>query len=220
MSRRNPLNERYQTDSTSAGKTRRSAASAKPVMKAAASVYVKDPKSKPKEGMFQRMFSGAEKRREEDIKAREKASGSVNTEGLSKEERKELREKFMTTNEREYRKWRRIWWVFIALGIGSLVPPIIFAAYFLQNETLTMAFYGLGWAFLLIAIGIDIVKIRPIRKEARGELVRDKSKAATRARKEARQEQMRREEEAARMRAEKKAQKQAKQERKEAKKNS
>lgn len=57
MSQRNPLNERNQND-TKAGKTRKSAASAKPVMKRVFSLY-EDPNNKPKKD-FLSLLMGAE----------------------------------------------------------------------------------------------------------------------------------------------------------------
>lgn len=238
MSRRNPMNERYQSDEKTTGKTRKSAASAKPVMKAASSVYIQDPNNKQKEGFLQRMFGGGDKKREEDAKARAKASVSAGSdtqdtkatkekhtgkytllemegdsskefEGLSKEDKKALRQKYNNPGTNEYKKWRRIWWVVIILGICSLIPPIAFPNEFVYNETRTMVFYVLGWGFLLAAVGIDALKIRPLRKKARGDAALDRSKQATKARKAARQEQIKKEEEAARKRAEKQARKEA-----------
>ena len=55
MSQRNPLNDRYQQ--REGGKTRKSAASAKPATKAASSVYIADPNAKPKKSFFDR-FKG------------------------------------------------------------------------------------------------------------------------------------------------------------------
>lgn len=53
MSQRNAMNERNQNGGPK-GNTRRSASSAKPVSKAASSVYVADPNAKPKKGLFGR----------------------------------------------------------------------------------------------------------------------------------------------------------------------
>ena len=96
MSRRSPMNERYRDNSETAeskGKTRKSAASAKPVSKAGASVRTKaamDPKEKRK------------LEREEQRKKEARAA-----------------EEPVVYNEKEA-FWRKIWWVCFALAIVCL----------------------------------------------------------------------------------------------------
>ncbi len=235
MSQRNPLNERNQND-TKAGKTRKSAASAKPVTKAASSVYIADPNNKPKEGFLSRLMGGGSnsKKQEEEAKARAKAA-KTNKEATSKEkgaytlldmegdteqkkrdktltkaDRKEAQRRYNNPGTSEYKKWRIIWWVVIGLGICSLIPPLVRPDLFVDNENTSLIFYGLGWAFLLAAVGIDALKIRPLRKEARAGASKDKSKAATAARKEMRKQEALRAEEESKKQAEKQAKKAAK----------
>lgn len=231
MSQRNPLNDRNQND-TKAGKTRKSAASAKPVMKAASSVYIEDPNNKPKEGFLSRLMGGgSSKKKEEEAKERARAAKKSNeqvpkekgaytlldmegdTEGknraktLTKADKKEAQKRYNNPGTSAYKKWRVIWWVVIGLGIISLIPPLVRPDLFVDNENLSLLFYGIGWAFLLAAVGIDALKIRPLRKEARAGASKDKSKAATAARKEMRKQEAARVEEEARKQAEKAAKK-------------
>lgn len=212
------MNERYQT--REGGKTRKSAASAKPVTKAASTVYIKDPNAKPKKSFFDRF----NKKDSEPAKPAKKAKAQVeeveetqeapkkkggkwtlndmegstpdeSTANLSKETRKAARKKYLNPGTSEYKKWRTLWWIVIGLGIASLVPPVLMPQMFIDNETNSMIFYGLGYAFLIAAVAIDAIKIRPLRKSARGgAIAEDRSKAATAARKQAKKEAIAKEE--------------------------
>ena len=71
MSQRNPLNDRYQQ--REGGKTRKSAASAKPATKAASSVYIADPNAKPKKSFFDR-FKGKQEPEKESSKSSAQAA--------------------------------------------------------------------------------------------------------------------------------------------------
>lgn len=222
MTQRSPLNERNQL--REGGKTRKSAASAKPVSKAAASVYIKDPNAKAKSGFF----DSFNKKEEEPAKkksaatknaqAGEGAEGSTgagrgvkgagkgkkkgpvtvndlagtsqleSTEGFSKEDKKSVLKSFLSPGGSEYKKWRTIWWACIVGGIITLTPPLVMPDIFVNNEELSMGIFGVGWAFLLAAITIDAIKIRPLRKRSHDKSVKNRSKAATRARKAAKKE--------------------------------
>lgn len=214
MSQRNPLNERYQQ--REGGKTRKSAASAKPVTKAASSVYIADPNAKPKKSFLDR-FKGKQEPEKKPSKSSAQAAEAAeqpkkkggkwtlndmegsqameSTEGLSEETKKAARAKYLNPGTSEYKKWRMIWWIVIACGVSSLIPPMIMPEYFLDNAELSFVFYGLGWAFLIAAVVIDALKIRPLRKAARGSSIKgDRSKEATAARKQAKKEAIAKEE--------------------------
>lgn len=215
MTQRNPLNERNQM--REGGKTRKSAASAKPVSKAASSVYIADPNAKPKKSFLDRF-----KKKEEPVKmsksqqrkaaqaeaeAPKKKGGKwtlddmagtekmESTEGLSEEAKKAARAKYNNPGTKEYKKWRTIWWIVIACGICSLIPPVMAPQYFVDNEQNSIIFFALGYGFLIAAVAIDAIKIRPLRKKARGGALReDRSKEATAARKQAKKEAIAKEE--------------------------
>lgn len=214
MSQRNPLNERYQQ--REGGKTRKSAASAKPVTKAASSVYIADPNAKPKKSFLDRFKKTPEpekkpskasaKAAEENEQPKKKGGkwtltdmdGSErmeSTEGLSEETKKAARKKYINPGTREYKKWRTLWWIVIACGIASLIPPVLAPQYFVDDSTMSMLFFGLGYGFLIAAVAIDAIKIRPLRKAARGGSIKeDRSKEATAARKKAKKEAIAKEE--------------------------
>lgn len=209
MARRNPMNERVTQADERQGKTRKSAASAKPVAKAASSVYIKS-NEKPKKSFTDRIFkrnkedenlSKSQKRkREQEQRAAELAAASgrkankkftlLEAEGdtdptanMTKKQEREARRRYMNPGTKEYKKWRAIWWVVITLGILSLIPPLARPDIFMYDDVSSMIFMSLGWGFLIAAVAIDAIKVRNLRKEARRGVMSDKSKAATKARK-------------------------------------
>lgn len=217
MSQRNPLNERYQQ--REGGKTRKSAASAKPATKAASTVYIADPNAKPKKSFMDRFKKkeepvkmsksqqrkAAEAAEAADQQGKKKGKWTLNdmegseamdsTEGLSEETKKAARQKYLNPGTKEYKKWRTIWWVVIGLGICSLIPPVLAPELFVDDATMSMIFFGLGYAFLIAAVAVDAIKIRPLRKAARGGSIKeDRSKEATAARKQAKKEAIAKEE--------------------------
>lgn len=212
MAQRNPLNERYQQ--REGGKTRKSAASAKPVTKAASSVYIKDPNAKPKKSFLDRFKKNDEPEKKVSKSQAKKAAAAQpkkggkwtlddmagteeaeSTEGLSDATKKAARKKYLNPGTKEYKKWRTLWWIVIGCGIVSLIPPVMVPQYFVDNDSLSMIFFGLGYAFLIAAVAIDAIKIRPLRKAARGGSIKgDKSKEATAARKQAKKEAIAKEE--------------------------
>lgn len=169
MTQRNPMNERYQQrDEKRKGSTRKSAASAKPVMQAGASVHIPG-KGKAPRSRFQRAKNRAIAN---DPKARANSRAA--------------KSKYFVPDTPEYRKWRKYWWISIIAALilttlsfaGSVISP--------DNPTFTYVTLGAGYVILFIAIWIDLGKVRKIRKGYRESRVTDLSKAATRARKEER----------------------------------
>ena len=195
MSQRNPLNDRYQQ--REGGKTRKSAASAKPATKAASSVYIADPNAKPKKSFFDR-FKG--KQEPEKKSSKSSAQAAEATEQPKKKGGKwTLNDmegsEYLNPGTSEYKRWRMLWWIVIICGICSLIPPVMLPEYFIDNGDLSLIFFGLGYAFLIAAVAIDAIKIRPLRKAARGGSIKgDRSKEATAARKQAKKEAIAKEE--------------------------
>ena len=165
MTQRNPMNDRYNGENRP-GKTRKSAASAKPATKAAASVHVVDPKAPKKKGLF-----GA-------------SSGAGRTQKQrDKERERDLRRKYYDPGTPEYKKWRRWWWISIAIAL--VFTTFSFAAQMLpgMDATITYVMLGIGYAFLIFAIYIDTAKVRKIRRNYADMMGNSRSKAATRKRK-------------------------------------
>ncbi len=142
MSQRNPMNERYTTDER-IGKTRKSAAAAKPKAQAAASVVVKSTKKTAKERKAER-------------KAEQKAERKK-----AQAQQRELDRKYYTPDTERYRKLRKLWWAMLVCAI--LCTLISF--FFRPNlpDGVTMAVLLAAYAFIIAAFYIDFAKIRKER---------------------------------------------------------
>jgi len=144
MTTRSPNNPRYQKDAELEGKSRRSAASAKPKMKAAATVTTA---SEP--------TTRAEKR---------KARAARRAESRKDEQRMDS---MGTPTDPKYKYWRRWWWVLLIAAIATTAISWIVRVQFGSDGvplTLSYIMLGLAYAFIIAAIVVDFKMIRPIRK--------------------------------------------------------
>ena len=183
MTQRNPMNDRYQqTGEKKTGKTRKSAASAKPTTKAASSVHIEGKAPKP-QGRFARAQRQAQQPK--------KSSSS--------------QDRYFQPDTPEYRKWRRIWWGFIIAALALTSLSFFAAGWFGGNRVPMYVMLGLGYAALIVAIVIDVTKVRKIRNAAASS--GSKSKMSKKQRK---AEEARRAEEAARAREAEEAKRAAK----------
>lgn len=150
MTTRNPMNERYQNgDAKPVGKTRKSAASAKPVTKAASSVRMESKKTAKQHGLFGR---------------RKAASG-----GSSRPER-------LVPDTPEYKKWRSIWLGVIAAAIVLTLFGLL-ARYILNMpDSISMALVIVGDLLLVASILMDLLKLSKMRNKYAREVRMSKSK--------------------------------------------
>lgn len=187
MTQRNPLNERY-NDENRKGKTRKSAASAKP--SATRSGTLRDPAPKTKK-------QKREEARERELKQEQKYMVQV------------------PNNKRledlpEYKKLRRIWW---ACLIGAIILIALSFYFSTQGNLNTFYIWCLigGYALVIAAFYIDFGKIRKLRKQHEQQVMKGKSKEARAqqkaARAEARAQQKEAEEKFAAAKAEEEAKK-------------
>lgn len=167
MTQRNPMNERYQTEDRP-GKTRKSAASAKPTTKAAASVRIEGTSTPRKTGRLAKAQSQAN--RKQGSKARVDSA--------------DAKAAYYDPGTPEYKKWRRIWWIAIVVALVLTALSFAVLQFMPENSMLSYVLLGLGYAFLIASIVIDLGKVRKIRKEYRMKMVTAHSKAATAVRKE------------------------------------
>jgi hypothetical protein len=152
MTQRNPMNERYQGDGPT-GKSKRSAASAKPARPAAGTVWER---SKPATPADKRK---AEKEARKDAEEKQRAAAAK-----AKAEGKELPkpEKGADyTSNPEYRRWRRWYWIL-------LVAAIICTAlswFLVSNIDSAASYVPLAGAYIALgaALFIDFKKVRPFR---------------------------------------------------------
>lgn len=170
MSQRNPMNDRYQTDDNK-GKTRKSAASAKPKTKAASSVRIQSTEKTPQQK-----------------KAAKKAERS---------KQQEVDRKYYNPPTAEYKKWRKIWWIMLIAAIVATALSFLVRSW-IDNEAVSLVILGVGYAGIIGALVIDFTKIRKIRQEYQAEMqakvskeeraVQKKEKAAELAAKKAAEE--------------------------------
>ena len=164
MSQRNPMNERY-NDENRKGKTRKSAASAKPSSTRAATVHTPPPKTKK-----QKKAEARERERKQEQQMRAATPDSMRVENLP-----------------EYKKLRRIWWGCL---IGAIVL-IVISFLSTRSEALSVLYIPclvLGYALVIAAFYIDFGKIRKLRKAQQQQMAQGKSKEARAAQKAARAE--------------------------------
>lgn len=168
MSQRSPFNKRNQPQTedekkSSSGITRKSPTKAKPVREAASSVRVVAKKKNP--------------------------DGSMSTVGMTKEEKKEVRRaereeedifnsltNAMLKADELYTSRRRMWWVFLGLGLVFVVAAFVSGyigapdgsnMYDLSTTggVLSVVSLVLAYVFIIASLVYEWMKIRPIRNE-------------------------------------------------------
>lgn len=149
MTQRNPMNERYQGEPPK-GQTKKSAASAKPKSKAASSVYVRSTEKSPKE------------KKEMQRKQRSRQA--------------ELDRMYYNPPTAEYKKLRRLWWIFLVAAIvltalGMFAPQWIPGAEGVQWVCIVPAY-----ACIIAALWLDFSKIRKVRRAYQLEMLKKNPK--------------------------------------------
>ncbi len=171
MSQRSPFNQRNMPKAAdpekegkaASGMARRSPSKAKPVQEAGTSVRV--------------------------VKTHRNPDGTTSTTGLTKEEKKAQRKAereeqdflaalidAMLKRDALYNKRRRIWWVFLGVGllcvVGSFASGYIGAAdgsnmYNLNSVggILSVVCLVLAYVFIIVSLVFEYMKIRPMRRE-------------------------------------------------------
>lgn len=168
MSQRSPFNKRNQPQTedekkSSSGITRKSPTKAKPVREAASSVRVVTKKKNP--------------------------DGSTSTVGMTKDEKKEVRRaereeedifnsltNAMLKADELYTSRRRMWWVFLGLGLVFVVAAFVSGyigapdgsnMYDLSTTggVLSVVSLVLAYVFIITSLVYEWMKIRPIRNE-------------------------------------------------------
>lgn len=142
------MNDRY-TSEEKHGKTRKSAASAKPKSAAAASVYIK-PKTKTKQ----------------EKKAARRAE---------RQHQVELDRKYANPPTEEYKRLRRIWWVLLVGAIICLA--LSFFMRDTLGEFGFMIILVLSYVFIIAALWLEFSKMKKVRRAYQEQMESKKSKA-------------------------------------------
>ena len=141
MSTRNPMNERYQDETKPKGVTRKSAASAKPVKKAASSVHM-ETKSEPQKGLF---------------------GGKKNSNANSK--KKGLQEnpkRLQHPDTPEYKKWHTFWMISIIVAVVLTLVGLL-ARNLFDAGPVAIAVVIIGDVMLIAAVLVDVFKLSRMR---------------------------------------------------------
>ncbi len=133
------MNERYSTDKH-VGVSRKSAASAKPKNKAAASVTV-----------------GSRKKTPQERKAEQKAARREAT-----EKQREIDRKYYKPDTERYKKLRRLWWICLVAGVVSVIIAYVLRT--VEPQWIPTAALILAYAFIIFAFYLDFSKIRKERR--------------------------------------------------------
>ena len=160
MSQRNPMNERY-TGDHKGGSTRKSAASAKPVSRAASSVRLESDKPK-KKGLFAKRTP--EEKQEHKTERKQEAQ-------VSKEERKTGRARLRAIQRYvpdtpQFKALNRKRIIYSAIGLGGMVIAIILSLIMPTVQIVPIGIMIVSWVFFFISVRIDSKKLRPLRPEA------------------------------------------------------
>ncbi len=160
MTQRNPMNERY-TGDHKGGSTRKSAASAKPVSKAASSVRLQSDKPE-KKGFFAKRTP--EEKQEHRAEKKQEAQES-------KEERKTGRARLRAIQRYvpdtpQFKALNRKRIMYSAIGLGGMVIAILLSLFMPQNQIIPIAIMIVSWVFFFISVRIDSKQLRPLRQEA------------------------------------------------------
>ena len=164
MTQRNPMNERY-SDENRGGKTRKSAASAKPAAQRAATVHTPAPKTKK-----QKKAEARERERKQEQKYTVNVPDNKRIEQLP-----------------EYKKLRRIWWACLIAAIVLIAVSFLLSS---SGELSFLYIYAIigGYVFVIAAFYVEFGKIRKLRKKYETEVLQGKSKEARAQQKKARAE--------------------------------
>ncbi len=159
MTRRNIQNERN-TYKKPKGVARKSASSAKPVSKAGSSVYVRSKDTDKKKGS-----------------SRSKADKPVEKKASDSAEQLRRRERAMVSMMRdtpEYKRYRRMWWIFMAVAIVGVIvswlPNMLVGNGIISSDYKDVArvVAGAGFVIAMLALVgafyIDLGKIRKLQK--------------------------------------------------------
>ena len=206
MSQRNPMNERYTTDKPH-GSTRKSAASAKPVSKAGASVRTASAKPE-KKGLFggSKKSTPAPKAAPKPAKAQPKKAKEAEPKDstpLTKEEKREIEKhnkqvkredrearrernkeinRFVPNTE-EFRRLNRKRMVYSGVGFVGMLIAIVLSLLVPQQPFISIGLMIAAWLFFFFGMRIDTNQLRPLREQGYEKALKQAQKKANKRKK-------------------------------------
>ena len=150
MSQRNPMNERYTREDVQ-GKSRASAARAKPKAAASTSVVIENHVKTKKEI----------RREQDEIAAKARARAARKAGNLNSTQ--PVNPKDIPQSD-EYRKWRKIWWVTLIAAIVCTAMSWVISNYI--SEVAGFVVLALAYGFLISAFVLEFAKVRKLRNSS------------------------------------------------------
>lgn len=184
MSQRNPMNERYTTDKPQ-GKTRKSAASAKPANKAASSVRMASDIKPKKQGFLSGLFGGnssnsatakeGEKKAEEQSEKRAAEKETEKNDRKAERKRRRAISSFVPDTE-EFKRINRKRIILSAIGFGGMIIAIILSLLLPDLPMVSIALMIISWLFFYAGVRIDTTQLRPLREQGYERAMRQQKK--------------------------------------------
>ncbi|MDR1775190.1 MAG: hypothetical protein LBS17_01830 [Actinomycetes bacterium] len=174
MSRRSPLNNRYQKKTKPPGATRKSAARARPAYRSQYQAADKAPKAKWYDRFRKGNASGASAQ-----------AGAVTNRPAKKSGNNDKAWLTATPDTPEYKRLRKQWWIFLGIGVVLLAlslastRPWFYETIRIPAATANKVSIALSWTALAVVAfswWLDFKKIRPLIKEAQAEAKRKQKK--------------------------------------------
>ena len=191
MSTRNPMNKRYQGEGPG-GQTRKSASSAKPATQAASTVHIKNKpttasekraaaKAREREAearVKEKAAKQAERAKAQELE--EKKPTAISTEPnevqgssaapkskgvfsfLNKPTDDAKRSQRVLLNTEEYRKWRRVYWILLGIGLAALIGTMVVWDSFEYSLPAFIVLITIAYAAVIASFIINIRKMRPL----------------------------------------------------------
>lgn len=158
MSQRNPMNERYTTESKSGGVSRKSASSAKPKSNAAASVVIGTKKKKPAKGSKKAPLTKREQKRRE------------------RDKQYEAEKRYGDPPTKKFKICKRMWIGFLIASVVTVAMS--FVASKIENipQWAPTGFLIAAYACIIVTLYLDLGQIRKMRKQYVAQMMASQTK--------------------------------------------
>lgn len=163
MSTRNPMNERNTLEGRKTGVTRKSAASAKPVTKAGASVRTA-PKKPAKKGFLSSLTSPSTPAEKAEAKEERKEERSEARSDRKTERARRRAIQSFVPDTAEFKALNRKRIIYSAIGFVGMIIAILVSLFMPDQMVLSIGLMIVAWMFFFIGVRIDSRQLRPLRE--------------------------------------------------------